>query len=1077
MMNTKIILGLLLSISLNTLIWGQAELIPVAKWGENNDFSVNKYGNDLISVDHYRGQPNINIPLFSVEEGGLTLDISLKYKSQGVKVNKPSNWVGHDWMLEVGSINRTVKGMQFDELDFNNAEGVAPNNHDGNCYPLPSGTVGVGDFQYGGLAKGFMLTHSKINSTDNSWRGLDNLVNLMAETTPKDGGYRADYEPDIFNFSFFGHTGFFFIGPDGMWKVSSKSNLKILFDKEQDMFYGLNGFKDIWGAYPATCRIKTIGRFTIIDDKGYKYVFGDNNVRNIEMNLRDFYHGVDSLPVYANSWSIVKVYDSNNIVLYDFEHINGEHYSNYLYSNSKQYIVVPKESTDGNNPLTTTSVHPNNTTNSTAHYSSFYKASGILYIPTYPSVIRTKSGNKIDFLSIIEDNLNYFSSSGNTLLENDPSYYNNILTPPHTWGSNSPTLGIGDNTASFNKFKKRKLTTIKLTSSTGALINDIKLTHANATQRIFLYSIKNNEKTYVFNYDNLNLLPPLLSNKTDMWGYYNNIPYKIHVDFGSTKTYWNNFENNKFGELQVNTPYLYYGTLKEIYWPTGGKTVLDWESNSFTTRVYPKSGNLVSANLPGGGARIKKITSDNTTKEFFYTNSFNEMDYNISSGILVNEPIFYDNSNKALEILGFYNNSNANPSFPNNTYIGNIMGINPKSIFEPSDVVYSSVFEKSNDGYTHYNFSTHFDVPDNYYPGIIPSNNTLGLTRNDLSNQRGLLLRKDFYDNSQKIIKRIDFKYIKTTNLLGRGVSYDLFSTSTYVNCYFCITNASPYEIDYSDNLLSEIFTTEFFKDGRNLQYLKKYYYQNPVDPSYNLIDKIEEYPNKFDLSKFKSVKFQYATDMGTSSQLFSDMIAKNMIGIPLSATKYNEAQQPISRSETIFAKNSTTNNLILPISTRSIKTGVIDYGSDSSVDTKVTYDLYDAHGRVLQYTDASGIPTTIIWGYNKSQPIAKIVGATYNYVSTNTNIGYLQDASDVDVDTASENILISLLDDLRKNIAFKDYQITTYTYDPLIGITSLTNPDGLRENYKYHAQTHKLEKVIDVDSKVREEYKYHYKN
>lgn len=182
-------------------------------------------------------------------------------------------------------------------------------------------------------------------------------------------------------------------------------------------------------------------------------------------------------------------------------------------------------------------------------------------------------------------------------------------------------------------------------------------------------------------------------------------------------------------------------------------------------------------------------------------------------------------------------------------------------------------------------------------------------------------------------------------------------------------------------------------------------------------------------------------------------------------------------KTETIYAKNPITNNLVLPISIRTLKTGTYGYGNNSGVHKQVTYDVHDDNGHVLQYTDASGIPTTIIYGYNKSQPIAKIVGAGYQYVNANTNIGYLQSISDADIDVNSENILISLLDDLRKNLAFKDYQITTYTYDPLIGITSLTGPDGLRENYKYNAQNHKLEKVINVDGKIIEEYKYHYKN
>jgi len=1046
-------------------------------------YDTERFGSAMVDVDLYRGQPNINIPLFNLNERGLDLKIALSYKSGGVKVNTPSQWTGHDWNLNIGKISRTVRGLQHDELDYYNV--YAPDNYgsDPGCYPTGPNAPAM---SHAGQQKGFFKNYQLLGPQN--WNEQTNLKNIITKTTANGGSFRLDTEPDIFHFSFFGHSGFFFMGQDGQWKVASKSNLKIIFNQNEDMFYALQeGFHSYWGPTgPATCSIKTIGRFTIVDDKGYKYIFGDNNVRNIEVNLRSFYLGRFENPVYANSWNIVKVLDPNGIPLYEFQNENGSNLNYYLAPESNKYIHIPSEPIVGNYTNPAPTVHSNYSSGFGRRY---YRAAGILFLPSYPVSIKTFSGNKIDFISSLRNNLEYHYNdgspySGNSLFENSWSY-NNIQPFYDNWSIHSNSLPFPQNT-SVKDFKKRKLDKIILTSSSGKVVNDIKLSYANATQRIFLYNIKNNEKIYTFNYNNVNSLPPLLTNKADMWGYYNNVPYKMEYGDLSTGTYWKPFENNKFWELPVNVPYLYYGTLTDVYWPTGGKTTLQWESNSFTTRINPKTGVHIETNLPGGGARIKSIISAEESREFFYNESFDYMDSNKSSGILVYEPVYYDNSNKALEILGInVNNPNLNPSYPHNTYTGNIFGINSKSIFEPADVVYSSVFEKKNDGYLQYSFYTHFDVPDLYYPGILSYNNVLGLIKNDKSIDRGLLKRKDFYDSTQKLLKREDYKYKKQNILLGRGVSYDLFATNislpiTTSNvpspCLYCITNASPYEIDYSDNLISEVFTTEIFKDGRNLQYFKKYYYKSPLDASYSLIDKIEEYPFTYDLSKFKTTKFDYAIDTDTSEPIIQSMIEKNMVGIPLSVTKYNEQQQPIARTETIYAKNSATNNLVLPISTRNIKTGMAGYGEDSFVNKKATYDLYDAHGRLLQYTDESGLPTTIIYGYNRSQPIAKIVGATYNYVEANINLTTLQDASDSDVDDASENLLIAQLDDLRKNIAFKNFYITTYTYNPLIGITSLTNPDGIREYYKYDTQN-KLEKVVDVDGKPIEEYKYNYKD
>ncbi|HAO26592.1 MAG TPA: hypothetical protein DCQ68_00740 [Chryseobacterium indologenes] len=54
--------------------------------------------------------------------------------------------------------------------------------------------------------------------------------------------------------------------------------------------------------------------------------------------------------------------------------------------------------------------------------------------------------------------------------------------------------------------------------------------------------------------------------------------------------------------------------------------------------------------------------------------------------------------------------------------------------------------------------------------------------------------------------------------------------------------------------------------------------------------------------------------------------------------------------------------------------------------------------------------------------------------------------------------------------------QVTTYTYDPLIGVRSITSPSGIRENYLYDSAG-RLEKIIDADGRVVKEMKYNYKN
>lgn len=156
-------------------------------------------------------------------------------------------------------------------------------------------------------------------------------------------------------------------------------------------------------------------------------------------------------------------------------------------------------------------------------------------------------------------------------------------------------------------------------------------------------------------------------------------------------------------------------------------------------------------------------------------------------------------------------------------------------------------------------------------------------------------------------------------------------------------------------------------------------------------------------------------------------------------------------------------------------------------------FDLYDDKGNLLQSTK-NGLSTTYIYGYKQLYPIAKIVGATYDQVMTamgevpTTNTSYLNlnivKKSDLDKDQTTENDLITALDSFRKEANLAGYAVTTFTYNPLVGVTSVTPPSGMREVYVYEAVTNKLKEVKRMEKdasgndvyRTLKEYEYHYK-
>src|SRR5688572_12352956 len=73
-----------------------------------------KYGN--YSVSRETGIPSISIPLYTVQQGDISVPINLTYHAAGIKVDEKASWVGLGWDLNIaGIISRTVKGYP-DEL-------------------------------------------------------------------------------------------------------------------------------------------------------------------------------------------------------------------------------------------------------------------------------------------------------------------------------------------------------------------------------------------------------------------------------------------------------------------------------------------------------------------------------------------------------------------------------------------------------------------------------------------------------------------------------------------------------------------------------------------------------------------------------------------------------------------------------------------------------------------------------------------------------------------------------------------------------------------------------------------------
>lgn len=78
-----------------------------------NSMAFTKFGNYPVNL--YSGLPDISIPLYTVESGGLSVPITLSYHASGNKITDVASWAGLGWSINTGgSITRNVMGYPDD---------------------------------------------------------------------------------------------------------------------------------------------------------------------------------------------------------------------------------------------------------------------------------------------------------------------------------------------------------------------------------------------------------------------------------------------------------------------------------------------------------------------------------------------------------------------------------------------------------------------------------------------------------------------------------------------------------------------------------------------------------------------------------------------------------------------------------------------------------------------------------------------------------------------------------------------------------------------------------------------------
>ncbi len=140
--------------------------------------------------------------------------------------------------------------------------------------------------------------------------------------------------------------------------------------------------------------------------------------------------------------------------------------------------------------------------------------------------------------------------------------------------------------------------------------------------------------------------------------------------------------------------------------------------------------------------------------------------------------------------------------------------------------------------------------------------------------------------------------------------------------------------------------------------------------------------------------------------------------------------------------------------------------GAAGELEPRIRYIAYDTKGNPLEVAKPNGTSVSYIWGYHQLYPVAKIENATRAQIASATAIA-------ADAHTGAGGLTAAQEQTLRTQLPAA--LVTTYTYTPLIGITSITDPKGETVTYQYDT-LNRLQFVKDTDGNLVSEHRYMYK-
>jgi hypothetical protein len=287
----SLIMAFLLNCMASTTLCGQAPpVIKEPKFTSPNVAALGKFGDTPVS--YHTGVPEISIPIFTVQEGALSVPITLSYHSSGVRVDDVSSWVGLGWNLSAGgSISRTIHGGpdegKTQTWTYNSSCGYKGWYRD---YGIPDCLDLIETGNYCGSA------------SQNSGRGSNNETTCYAKYVAASYA-TVDSEPDMYSFSVPGASGKFLFDENRTAHMIPEQDYYIMPEQEPNLF-------------------KT---WVIIIPDGTKYTFGGLDATEVTHSAPGQVFTVTDDELSSTTWHLIKMESANGNSWIKFDYVKEKY--------------------------------------------------------------------------------------------------------------------------------------------------------------------------------------------------------------------------------------------------------------------------------------------------------------------------------------------------------------------------------------------------------------------------------------------------------------------------------------------------------------------------------------------------------------------------------------------------------------------------------------------------------------------------------------------------------------------------------------------------------------------------------